>query len=393
METAGRAHRATGARLYRRATGRVRCARTSLGRHAVRVTDTYTDIGRLRGAEGNLVMNAERLRDGAQSRSFSMMLLWIGVAILGLGLMAVTQYIETRAIRVGMPLEQLFSYKLVSYANLSLIGSTILYVSHLRFTSATVGRWASGLATAGALALMLGMLMRWIETYYLHRVGHAPITGLYDVMSLFSGITVVIYLVMERVYRTRSAGAFVMPIVVSAVLFEIWLVSNDQAAPDYHVPVLKSYWVHAHVLANFIGYGAFGVAASMGVMYLVRLRAERAGGAAPGFAMRSLPELPSIDHMMHQAIVLGFPLFSFATVMGIVSSAQAWGRYWAWDPQETWAAIVWLTYATYFYLRYVNRWHGVRVAWWAIIGFCITVFCFFGVNLLFSGLHSYGQFN
>jgi cytochrome c-type biogenesis protein CcsB len=335
-------------------------------------------------------MKAEHLRNGGRARSIPMVMFWIGLAIVSLGLIVIMEYLETKTLRAGLPSEQLFSYQLVNYANLLLIGSTILYVSHIRFTSERVGRWASGFATAGAVCLSLGMVMRWIETYYLHQVSHPSIAGLYEVMSLFSAITVVIYLVMEKVYRTRSAGAFVMPIVVSAVLFEIWLVSNDQVASDFRLPFVKSYWIHAHVLANFIGYGAFTVAALLGLIYLLRHRAEHQG-LTEGFVMRSLPDLQRIDRLMHQSIVLGFVLFTFATVLGIVSASQAWGRYWAWDPKETWALIVWLTYAIYFYLRYVNQWRGVRVAWWVIIGFAITVFCFFGVNLLFSGLHSYGQ--
>jgi cytochrome c-type biogenesis protein CcsB len=335
-------------------------------------------------------MKAEHVRNGGQARSIPMVMFWIGLAIVVLGLIVIMEYLETKTLRAGLPFEQLFSYQLVSYANLLLIGSTILYVSHLRFTSEKVGRWASGIATVGAVCLTLGMLVRWIETYYLHRTSQASIAGLYEIMSLFSAVTVVIYLVMEKVYRTRSAGAFVMPIVVSAVLFEIWLVSNDQAAPDYRMPLVKSYWIHAHVLTNFIGYGAFAVAAFMGIVYLVRHRAER-HGLTEGFTMRSLPDLQSIDRLMHQAILLGFPLFTFATILGAISAYKVWGRFWAWDPKETWALIVWLTYAIYFYLRYVNHWRGVRAAWWLIIGFAITVFCFFGVNLLFSGLHAYGQ--
>jgi cytochrome c-type biogenesis protein CcsB len=335
-------------------------------------------------------MTTGRLRDGEPARSIPTAVFWASLALVGLGLMVLVEYLATRTSRVGMPFERLVSYQLVSYANLILIGSTILYLSHLRFTSERVGRWASGFATVGAICLTLGMLVRWVEAFYVHPAGQAPIAGLYEVMSLFSAITVVIYLVMEKVYRTRSAGAFVMPIVVSAVLFEIWLVSNDQAAPDYQVPLFKSYWIHAHVLANFIGYGGFAVAALLGGVYLLRHRAECLG-YTEGFAMRSLPDLRKIDRLMHQAILLGFPVFTFATILGAVSAYQVWGRFWAWDPKETWALVVWLTYAVYLYLRYVNHWQGVRAAWWAIIGFAITVFCFFGVNLMFSGLHSFGQ--
>lgn len=329
-------------------------------------------------------------QSSGQSRALPAALCWIALFIvgLGLGLIGFMEYLETKKLTVDMPLEQLFSYKFISYANLLLIASTILYVAHLWFTARAVGRWATSLSTVGALGLVVGLVARGAETYFLHRTGRIPLTSLYEVMSLFSAITVLIYLVMERAYRTRSAGAFVMPIVTAAVLFEEWQVSNEQVIAGDHFSILQSYWVHAHVLANFIGYGAFAVAAAMGVMYLLRHNAENRR-LAQGFAMHVLPDLPSIDHLMHQAISLGFTMFSFATMLGIMSANEAWGRYWAWDPKETWTLIVWMTYASYFYLRYAKKWRGVRMAWWTIVGFVLTVFCFVGVNLFFTVLHSY----
>lgn len=330
-------------------------------------------------------------QSSGQSRALPAALCWVALLIvgLGLGLIGFMEYMETKNLTVDMPLEQLFSYKFISYANLLLIGSAILYVAHLWITARAVGLWATSLSIIGALGLMAGLVARGAESYFMHRTGGIPLTSLYGVMSLFSAITVLIYLVMERAYRTRSAGAFVMPIVAAAVLFEEWQVSNEQVTAGDHFSLLHSYWIHAHVLANFIGYGAFAVAAAMGVMYLLRHNAEN-HCLAQGFAMHVLPDLPSIDRLMHQAISLGFPMFTFATILGITSANEARGRYWAWDPKETWALIVWVTYASYFYLHYARKWRGVRIAWWTIIGFGLTVFCFVGVNLFFSVLHSYG---
>lgn len=328
---------------------------------------------------------------GGQSRALPAMLCWVALFIigLGLGLVGFMEYLETGSLTANMPLEQRFSYKFISYGNLLLIGSTILYVAHLWFTARAVGRWATSLSILGALGLVAGLMARAAETYFMYRTGHIPVASLYEVMSLFSAITVLIYLVMERAYRTRSAGAFVMPIVAAAVLFEEWQVSNEQVIAGNHFSMFQGYWSHAHVLANFIGYGAFAVAAAMGVMYLLRHNAEN-HRLAHGFAIHVLPNLPSIDRLMHQAICLGFPVFTFATMLGIALANEARGRYWAWDPKETWTLIVWVTYASYFYLHYVRTWRGVRMAWWTIIGFGLSVFCFVGVNLFFSMLHSFG---
>jgi cytochrome c-type biogenesis protein CcsB len=334
-------------------------------------------------------MNQGCLPTDGRSRGVPPALCWAALAFFGLALIGVMECLEAKNLAAGVPLEQMFSYQLISYANLLLIGSTTVYIAHLWFTDNVVGRWATGLSAAGAFGLVLGLMARVTETYLVDRTGYIPLTSLYEVMSLFSAVTVLLYLMMERVYRTRSAGAFVLPIVAAAVLFEAWLVSDDQVTSADHFPILRSYWIHAHVLTNFIGYGAFAVAAAMGVMYLLRSEAERRR-LKGGFAMRALPDLAMIDRLMNQAITLGFPLFSIATILGVMSANQAWGRYWAWDPKETWALIVWLTYGGYFYLHYAKKWHGVRMAWWTIIGFGLTVFCFLGVNLFFSVLHSYG---
>lgn len=334
-------------------------------------------------------MNQAVLPPSGPPRTLPAAWCWLALCVLGLILIGVTEYLEAKNLPAAVPIEQLLSYKLISYANLLLLGSTIAYVAHLWFTARAVGLWATGLATVGALGLVVGLVVRAAEAYFRDRTGSIALTSLYEVMSLFSAVTVLIYLSIERVYRTRSAGAFVMPIVAAAVVFEAFLVSNDQVNSADHFPILRSYWIHAHVLANLIGYGGFAVAAAMGVMFLLRHQAQRRGHSH-GFAIRTLPDLPMIEHLMNQAIYLGFPLFSFATLLGILSANQVWGRYWAWDPKETWALIVWLTYAGYFYLHHARKWHGVRMAWWTIFGFGLTVFCFLGVNMFFTVLHSFG---
>ena len=340
-----------------------------------------------------LVLKEEGIMDPdayGRSRQFFKLpywLYWVGLVVVAIAVMALVEYLETPTLVAGVQFEDLFVFKLIGYGNLLLIASTVVYVSHLWFTSEAVGRWASFLAGLGALASIIALTTRWIEIIWLQRPGHFAFNSLYEMVALFGALTVVIYLVMERVYRTRSAGAFVMLIVLGAVLFQIWLATKESAIPGSHTRILRSYWMHAHVLGSFVGYGAFAVAASMGLAYLVRSQAKDAGAAARAIGIRSLPAPERIESLMHHAIMLGFPVFALATVLGAFWAYEAWGRYWAWDPKETWAMLVCLIYASYFYFHYVNRWTGRRMAWWSIAGFAITVFCFLGVRAIWPGVH------
>lgn len=323
-------------------------------------------------------------------RNSSPALHWLGMLVLTLGLAGLAIFSQADRLSPGTPLINLLSYKLTGYANVLLASATLLYLAHLKFTTEAVGKWAGGLATAGTVGLLVALLTRWFETHQVLEEGHVPISNLYEVTIFFTALTTLIYLILESLYHRRSVGAFVMPIVLAGIGFELWLAGNGQAGPQNLVPALKSYWMHAHVLANFIGYGAFAVAAGGGAMYLVRRRAERRG-RENGIAMRVLPALDEIDMLMYRAIAIGFVTFTVATILGAAWAYDAWGGYWSWDPKETWSLIVWLTYAAYLHLRFVKGWAGNRMAWWAILGFGVTLFCFLGVNMFLSGMHSYGS--
>jgi cytochrome c-type biogenesis protein CcsB len=143
-----------------------------------------------------------------------------------------------------------------------------------------------------------------------------------------------------------------------------------------------------HVPANFVGYGAFSMAAMIGVAYLIK--AAQLSGNTRGVLSSALPDLAVMDDLMYKSIALGFAFFTVATILGALWAAEAWGGYWSWDPKETWALIVWLNYAAWLHMRMTKGWNGVPMAWWAVIGLFVTIFAFLGVNMFLSGLHSYG---
>ena len=231
---------------------------------------------------------------------------------------------------------------------------------------------------------MTGLMVRWFESYLIGiDIGHIPVSNLYEVFVLFCLITALIYLYYEEKIGTMKLGAFVLIVINAAIAFLLWYTFSkgaDQIQPL--VPALQSYWMKIHVPANFIGYGAFAMAAMISIAYLIRDK---------GYMTRSLPSQHVLDDMTYKAIAIGFIFFTIATILGAIWAAEAWGGYWSWDPKETWALIVWLNYAAWLHLRLIKGLRGTLLAWWSVIGLIITTFCFLGVNLFLSGLHSYGE--
>ncbi len=98
-----------------------------------------------------------------------------------------------------------------------------------------------------------------------------------------------------------------------------------------------------------------------------------------------------LDDLTYKNIAIGFPIFTLGgLIFGAIWADQAWGKYWSWDPKETWSLITWFVYAFYLHARFLRGWRGSKIAMVAVIGFVCTVFTYLGVNLLLSGLHSYG---
>jgi len=268
--------------------------------------------------------------------------------------------------------------------------ATIAYFGGLLLRSNFTEKVASALTWSATTMGFVGLMVRWRESYLIsYDVGHIPVSNLYEVFILFSIITALLYLFYERRYQTRSLGGFVLLVISAAVAFQLWYTFGKGAHEIQPlVPALQSYWMKIHVPANFVGYGAFALAAMIGVAYL--LKSWRQTSNPQGLLANSLPDLVVMDDLMYKSIALGFAFFTVATVLGALWAAEAWGGYWSWDPKETWALIVWLNYAAWLHMRMTKGWGERPMAWWAVIGLFVTLFAFLGVNMFLSGLHSYG---
>lgn len=245
----------------------------------------------------------------------------------------------------------------------------------------------SGSFVGGGTLLIqtVGILLRWKESYELG-YGHAPLSNLYESLVFGAWAIMLIYLIFEFRTKQRALGVFPSLFSFLAMAYASFSPQVDSKIQPL-VPALKSNWLIAHVIACFLGYAAFAVAAGVSILYLVR-RASTANPHPKGI-LALIPEPRQLDEFNYQLILFGFLWLSLGIITGSVWANSAWGSYWSWDPKETWSLITWLIYAALLHSRSVQGWRGKKVAWLSILGFVCVLFTYFGVNFLLSGLHSY----
>ncbi len=292
------------------------------------------------------------------------------------------------------------------------------------------------LAIAGCVAQIAQLVARYEITHIW------PLLNLYGSLSLFATISVGIFIVFALRYKLWFAGGFVLAL---AALFLAYGVTwNEGTMPA--VPSLQSYWAKIHVPLVVSSYSAFMVAFVMSALYLVKYYFERglgakttlaaggavskpggqllagslayqgaqlsvgdaaiapravavrmdtpniaaaaAGGSSVAQWLGTMPSLAQLDVLVYRIVAVGLPLLTLGVITGAMWAHEAWGAYWQWDPKETAALFSWIVYAIYMHLHTRKEWRGVRSVWVSAIGFLTIMFCYFGVNLWISGLHS-----
>ena len=261
----------------------------------------------------------------------------------------------------------------------------VLYISYLAFRSEMLGKVASLSLLGGVIVETAAIGMRWYESYQMG-IGRAPMTNLYESLVFFAWTIALIYLILERKFNIRTVGAFVAPFPFLIMAYASLNPNDIQPL----VPALKSNWLIFHVMSCFVGYAAFAVSFGVSILYFFKIRSEKRFTKPIESFWGSLPSSAALDEIGYKTIAIGFPLLTIGIVTGAFWANVAWGTYWSWDPKETWSLIVWLIYAAYLHARITRGWRGKRAAILSIIGFAATLFCYLGVNLILSGLHSYG---
>lgn len=226
--------------------------------------------------------------------------------------------------------------------------------------------------------LLVGVVLRgiWAE--------RVPWGNMYEFSLTMSLGILVVFLVVSLRRDVRWLGLPVVGITLLSLGLAVTVLYTEAAQL---VPALKSWWLVIHVSAAVICAGAFTVSTLITVLYLWRDRAERRD-AVRGMVAK-LPDAARLDTLAYRIVAFAFPLWTFAVISGAIWAENAWGRYWGWDPKETWAFITWVIYAGYLHARATAGWRGRRAAYISILGFVALLVNYFGVNLFVNSLHSY----
>jgi cytochrome c-type biogenesis protein CcsB len=218
--------------------------------------------------------------------------------------------------------------------------------------------------------------------------GRLPWGNMYEFATAAVLVAVVAYLVFAvRVPAVRDLGTFVTaPVVVAMVAIGLFLYA--EAGPL--VAALRSSWLAVHVSSAVLGSGIFLVSGIASVLYLVRTRRDARVARGEAVAPSRLPDALVLDRVAHRTVVFGFPIYTFAMIAGAIWAESAWGRFWGWDPKETWMFISWVVYAGYLHARTTAGWRGRPAAWVNVVGLAVVLFNLLYVNMVSTGLHSYG---
>lgn len=259
---------------------------------------------------------------------------------------------------------------------LLLIISFVMLFKQRKWMKATT--WILGIAVLVVFHFhMAGMGMRW------YIAGYAPWSNSYETMVYVAWATVFAGLLFVR----RSTITFALATLFGGIILFVSGLSWMDPQINPLVPVLKSPWLMFHVAVIVAAYGFFGISCLIGLTNLVMM--SIVGKKNKEMLLARVKELSIVNEM---SLLVGLALMTIGTFLGAVWANESWGRYWGWDPKETWALITLVVYAIVAHLHLVKKWNNL----WlfnltSVVAFASVLMTFFGVNYFLSGMHSYGQ--
>ena len=256
------------------------------------------------------------------------------------------------------------------------VAATVMFVFGVTFLKEVLTHRAVSVSALGLVPQVVALGVRWA------RLGHGPYIGYYEVANALTLCTVVFFVVAAwRNPRLSSTGMGVMPV---AVL----LLGGAMLASKADFPItaaLASYWLYIHVAFANLAFAAFAASFGFAVVYVIRQRSKTGNWAR---RLEKLPPQDVVDDLTARFVLAGFLLWGIMIVSGAICANESWGRYWSWDPIETWSLVVWLIYAIYLHLRFTMRWRGERLAWFAIFAMPVVLFCLVGIPTVFKTIHA-----
>jgi len=265
------------------------------------------------------------------------------------------------------------------------------YLTILMYLASTAGYLLylfiqkDGFHRAGFYLLIAGVGVHSTDILYATvSSGQLPATNLYESLSIAAWAIALVFLVIQARYKIRILGIFAAPLAAAVTI----LSTRMPDAPAQAQNIFNSIWFIIHIVSVFIGEAALALACGVGLLYLLQEHAIKT--KKRGFFYSRLPSLELLDTTGYACIVVGFTMLTIGLITGFVYAKAIWGRFWSWDPKEVWSGITWILYAVLLHERLAVGWRGRRAAIMAIIGFCVVLFTFFGVNFFMQGHH--GQF-
>lgn len=241
-----------------------------------------------------------------------------------------------------------------------------------------LGRTGLAITVVAALTHITGVVLRGVAAE------RAPWGNMYEFITTSLAIAVIAYLVLALRFGMRWLG---LPVTLLLTIGQGLAVTVFYVAVSELMPALHSVWFVIHIIAAATSGAAFNIGGIAAILYLIRSRAEERG-TVRGYLAR-IPASETLDRVSYRFHAFAFPLWTFTIAAGAIWAQYAWGRFWGWDPKETWSLVTWIVYAVYLHARATVGWKGRRAAIVAVIGLASFWFNFIGINLLVSGLHSY----
>ncbi len=259
-------------------------------------------------------------------------------------------------------------------------GATVLWLAFFLAQRDVLCRWGAWTLAAGLVWHTLALLQRTLASGYL------PVAAFGDALLLFDWALVAAFLLFNWRYPIRVLGALVAPL-AALIIYGALILPRGQGTIS---PLLRGFWLMAHIGLTMGGYAALTLNFLGGVFYLIQERQLKAKRF--GFFFRRLPSLSQLDTLNYWCLSIGFPLLTAGIITGSLYEQHTLGHFWSWDPKEILTLLAWLIYAVLMHERLTVGWRGRRAAWLAICGFLVLLATFAGANLWMSGYHSFAKF-